>query len=137
MITRLVEGVHFFDLTYLPLSKVPGAIVQWRMKIESPEELVGQSLDLKLVDPNKVEATIFLRLTEDLTLQSRSHSNIQFKIDRIEKGYVEGSFSGTQLEYVSKKKKPSRTEDVTARFRVKLVEKDWKDKTLSRKRRSK
>lgn len=134
VITHMVEGYGFYDLTYLPLNSIPGVIVQWRMKMEPLEKLAGQDLDLNTVDPNKVNATVVLRLTEGMALQSQQRSKVHFKIDRIEEGMIEGSFSSTSLKYVSKKMKVSRTEDVTARFRVKLVEKKWTDDVRSRKR---
>lgn len=134
VITRMVEGYGFYDLNYRPLSSIPGAIVQWRMKMEPLEKLMGKNLDLNTVDPNKVNATVVLRLNENLTLQSRQDSTIHFKIDRIEEGKAEGSFSGTNLVYVSRTKEKTGKVDITARFRVKLVEKNWGDEMRSRKR---
>jgi len=137
VITRMVEGLGFYDLNYDPLSSIPGAIVQWRMEMKPLDKLVGQDLDLNTVDPNKVLPMVTLRLTEDLILQSQQKSNIHFKIDKLEEGFVKGSFSATDLEYISKKKEVAGKVDVTAQFRVRLVEKDWKDAVRSRKRSSK
>jgi hypothetical protein len=137
VITRMVEGYGFYDLTYRPLNSIPGAIVQWRMKMEPLEKLVGRDLDLNTVDPNKVAPTILLRLTEDLTLQSQSDSKIHFKIGRIREEFIEGSFSGTDLKYVSRTKEKTGKVNITAQFRVKLIEKDWKDEVRSPKRSSK
>ena len=127
VITTMVEGFGFYDLTYLPLSGVPGAILQWRMKMESLDKLAGNKLHLNTVDPNKIPPTVMLRLTEDLTLQGQPRSKVYFTIDRIGEGMIEGSFSATDLKYVSKETKETRTADVTARFRVKLVQKNLED----------
>ena len=137
VITTMVDGYGFYDLTYRPLGSIPGAGVQWRMKMKPLEEWVGENLDLNTVDPNLLHATVFLRLTEGMTLQSQSNSKVHFKIDRIEAEMIEGSFSATNLKYVSRTMKIPRTEDITARFRVKVVEQDWKDLIRSRKRSSK
>ena len=137
IITRLPKGFQFFNLTYAPMSAIPGAMVQWQMKVESPKKLVGQELDLNTVDFLKVRPMFLLRLSEDLTLQNQKDSDVHFKIDRIEEGRIEGTFSGTNLKFVSKKQKIDRTVDVTARFRAKLVEKRWEDDVRSRKRSSK
>ena len=98
-------------------------MIQWRMKLESLEQLVGQNLDLKTVDPNHIDPVVIFRMTQDLSVHGQQHSNIHFKIDRIEEGFVEGSFSGTDLMYVSRTKEVSHKVDVTAQFRMKLVQK--------------
>ena len=123
VVTHMLENVHFFDLTYFPMTVVPGAMVQWRMRLDSLEQLKGKDLDLNTVDPNKVGPLVLLRLTEDLSVQYQRHSNIHFKIERIEKGFIEGSFSATELEYVSKKKEVKGKVNATARFRAKLIQK--------------
>ena len=122
-VTHMLENVHFLDLTYFPMTVVPGAIVQWRMRLDSLEQLVGQNLDLNTVDPNKIGPLVLLRLTEDLSAQAQQHSNVHFKIERIEKGFVQGKFSGTDLKYVSKAKEVTGKVDITARFRAKLIQK--------------
>lgn len=119
----MLENVHFLDLTYYPMTAVPGAMVQWRMRLDSLEQLVGQNLDLNTVDPNKVGPLVLLRLTEDLSVQVQRHSNVHFKANRIEEGFVEGSFSATDLKYVSKTKEATGKVDITARFRAKLIQK--------------
>jgi hypothetical protein len=123
VVTHMLENVHFLDLTYFPMTAVPGAMVQWRMRLDSLEQLVGQNLDLNTVDPNKVGPLVLLRLTEDLSVHVQQHSNAHFKVDRIEEGFVEGSFSGTDLKYVSKTKEMTGKVDITARFRAKLIQK--------------
>ncbi len=123
VVTRMPFNMHFLDLTHLPAHLVPGAMIQWRMKLESLEQLVGQNLDLKTVDPNHIDPVVIFRMTQDLSVHGQQHSNIHFKIDRIEEGFVEGSFSGTDLMYVSRTKEVSHKVDVTAQFRMKLVQK--------------
>ena len=123
VVTHMLENVHFLDLTYFPMTVVPGAMVQWRMRLDSLEELAGHNMDLNTVDPNKVGPLVLLRLTEDLSAQAQQHSNVHFKIDRIEKDFVEGSFSGKELKYVSKTKEVTGKVDITARFRAKLIQK--------------
>lgn len=123
VVTRMIENVHFLDLTYYPMTVVPGAMVQWRMRLDSLEQLVGQNLDLNTVDPNKVSPMVLLRLTEDLSLHAQRHSKVHFKVDRIEEGMIEGSFSGTDLKYVSNTKEVTGKVDITARFRAKLIQK--------------
>lgn len=122
-VTHMPFNLHFLDLTYPHIRLVPGAMVQWRMKLDSLEQLVGQNLDLNTVDPNKIGPLVLLRLTEDLSAQAQPHSEVQFKIDRIEEGLIEGSFSGTDLKYVSKAKEVTGKIDITARFRAKLIQK--------------
>lgn len=122
-VTHMLENVHFFDLTYYPMTAVPGAMVQWRMRLDSLEQLVGKNLDLNTVDPNKVEPLVLLRFSEDLSVQYQRNSKAHFKIERIEEGFIEGSFSGNDLVYVSKAKKVTGKVDITARFRAKLVQK--------------
>ena len=134
VVTRLIEGFQFFDLKHVPMGAIPGAMVQWQMKVESPKKLVGQNLDLNTVDSNKIAPMVLLRLTDDLTLQNQKNSNVHFKIDRIEEDMAEGSFSATGLKYVSNKQKKEGKVDITAQFRVKLVQKNWVDAVRSRKR---
>lgn len=123
VVTHMLENVHFLDLTYYPMTVVPGAMVQWRMRLDSLEQLVGQNLDLTTVDPNKVSPMVLLRLTEDLTVHAQHHSTIHFKIERIYEDIVEGTFSGKDLKYVSKTKELTGKVDVTAHFRAKLIKK--------------
>ena len=134
VVTRLIEGFQFFDLQHNPMGSIPGAMVQWQMKVESPKKLVGQNLDLNTVESNNSDPMVLLRLTEDLTLQNQKNSNVHFRIDRIEEGMAEGSFSATGLKYVSNKQKKNGKVDITAQFRVKLVEKKWEDALRSSKR---
>ena len=123
VVTHMLENVHFLDLTYFPMTVVPGAMVQWRMRLDSLKQLEGKNLDLNTVDPNNVGPLVLLRLTEDLSAHARQYSNVHFKIDRIEQGFVEGSFTTKDLQYVSKTKKLSGKVDITARFRAKLIQK--------------
>lgn len=122
-VTRMVENVHFMDLNYVPKPLVPGAMVQWRMRLESLEPLVGKKLHLKTVDPNQLDPTVIFRITQDLSVRGKKHSNIHFKIDRIKEGFIEGSFSGKDLLYISRTKEVTGKVDVTARFRAKLIQK--------------
>ena len=98
------------------------------------EKLAGRDLNLNTVDPNKVAPTVLLRLSENLTLQSQRESKIHFKIEKIEEGFVKGSFSATDLKYVSKTKAVTGKADITAHFRAKLVEKTVSTSTNSGKR---
>ena len=123
VVTRMPLNMHFFDLTDLSTRLVPGALVQWRMKLESLEQLVGENLDLKTVDPNHIEPVVIFRITQDLSVHGQQHSNIHLKIDRIEDDIVEGSFSGKDLVYVSRTQEMTRKVDVTAQFRVNLIQK--------------
>jgi hypothetical protein len=124
-VTHMPFDLRFFDLTYPHKRLIPGAMIQWRMKmkLKSVEELVGQNLDLKAVDPNHIEPVAIFRMTQDLSMQGQQHSNIHFKIDRIENGFVEGSFSGKDLQYVSGTNELTGKVDVTAQFRAKFVHK--------------
>ena len=122
-VTRMVENVHFMDLNYAPKPLVPGAMVQWRMRLESLEPLVGKNLHLKTVDPNHLDPTVIFRITQDLSVRGKKHSNIHFRIDRIKEGFIEGSFSGKDLLYISRTKEVTGKVDVTARFRAKLIQK--------------
>ncbi len=97
--------------------------MQWRMKLESLEQLVVKYLDLKTVDPNHIYPVAIFRITQDLSVYGQQHSNIHLQIDRIEDDIVEGSFSGTDLMYVSRTQNVTGTVDVTAQFRMKLVQK--------------
>ena len=123
IITRMPFNMHFFELTYLAVHLVPEALIQWQMKLESLDQLVEQNLNLKAVDPNHIDPVVIFRMTQDLSVHGQKYSNIQLKIDRIKEGVVEGSFSGKDLLYVSRTKKETRKVDVTAQFRVKLVQK--------------
>lgn len=136
-VTRMDENVHFMDLNYVPRPLVPGAIVQWRMRLDSLKQLVGKNLHLKTVDPNHVNPVAIFRITQDLSARSNKHSNVHFRIDRIKGDFIEGSFSGKDLLYVSRAKKVARKVDVTARFRAKLVKKHWNTEVRSRKRSAK
>ena len=124
MVTRIKDKLHLMDLTHVPAKSFPGATIQWRMNLESIEKLVGQNLDL-----NKVKATdaapplAIFQLTNDLSAYSQEHSDMHFKIDGIEEGMIEGSFSGKNFMYVSMTKQVSHEVDVTAQFRVELDQK--------------
>jgi hypothetical protein len=122
-VTRMPFNMHFLDLTYPPKPLVPGATIQWRMKLESLEQLVGQNLTLKNVDPNKVGPVAIFRITPDLSVQGTENSIIHLKIDRIVEGFIEGSFSGKDLAFISRAKEERPKVDVTARFRAKLIQK--------------
>jgi hypothetical protein len=123
VVTRMPFNMYFFDLTDLSTRLVPGALVQWRMKLESLEQLVGQNLNLKTVHPNHIDPVVIFRMTQDLSVQGQPHSNIHLKIDRIEDDIIEGSFSGKSLVYVSRTKEVSHEVDVAAQFRMKLIQK--------------
>jgi hypothetical protein len=123
VVTRMPFNIHFLDLTNSSTSLAPGALVQWRMKLESLEQLVGENLDLKTVDPNHIEPVVIFRITQDLSVHSQQHSNIHLKIDRIKDDIVEGSFSGKDLVYVSRTQEVAGKVDVTAQFRVNLIQK--------------
>lgn len=123
MIIRIKDHLHMLDLTHYPMNSAPGAMVQWRMNLESTENLTGQNLDLNTVDPTKIGPLALFRLTEDLSAHVQPHSKMHFKIDRIEEGIIEGSFSGKDFMYVSMTKEVTHEVDVTARFRVQLDQK--------------
>jgi len=134
VVTRMPFDIHLLELTDLSMRLAPRVLIQWRMKLKSLEQLAGKNLDLKIVDPNHIEPVTIFRITKDLSVQGQQHSEIVFEIERIEDGIIEGSFSGTDLIYVSNTQKANQTTDVTARFRAKLVEKHWEDNVRSRKR---
>jgi hypothetical protein len=123
VVTRMPFNMHFLDLSYPPKPLVPGATIQWRMKLESLEQLVGQNLDLKDVDPNQVAPVAIFRITPDLSVQGQQKSDIHLKIERIVEGFIEGSFSGKDLVFISRTKEERHKVDVTAEFRVKLIQK--------------
>jgi hypothetical protein len=123
VVTRMPFNMHFFDLTYLPMSSVPGAMVQWRMKLESLEQLVGLNLDLKDMDPNQIAPVAIFRIPPDLSVQGNENSIIHLKIERIVEGFIEGSFSGKDLVVISRTNEERRKVDVTAQFRAKLIQK--------------
>lgn len=133
-ITRMRENVHFMDLNYFPRPLVPGAIVQWRMRLDSLQQLVGKDMHLKTLDPNHVNPVAIFRISQDLSARSNKHSNVYFRIDRFDGGFIEGSFSGKDLLYASRTTKESRKVDLTARFRAKLVKKLWSTEAHSGKR---
>jgi hypothetical protein len=120
-VTRMPFNMHFFDLTYPPKPLVPGATIQWRMKLESLEQLVGQNLHLKEVDPNHVAPVAIFRITPDLSVHGQQNSDIHLKIERIVEGFIEGSFSGKDLVFISRTKEERHKVDVTAEFRAKLI----------------
>ena len=124
-VTRMPFNLYFFDLTYPHKRLIPGAMIQWRMKkkLKSIEELVGENLDLKAVDPNHIEPVAIFRITRDLSAQSKENSITHLIISRIEEGYIEGSFKGKDLLYISGTKGATGKVDVTAQFRAKLVQK--------------
>lgn len=136
-ITRMHENVHFMDLNYTPKPLVPGAIVQWRMRLDSLKQLVEKNMHLKTLDPNQVGPVAIFRISKDLSARSNKHSDVHFRIDRFDGGFIEGSFSGKDLLYASRTKKIDRKVDVTARFRAKLVKKLWSTEAHSRKRDTK
>lgn len=122
-VTRMPFNLHFVDLTYPQIRLFPGATVQWRIKVGSLEQLVGENLDLKAADPNHIEPVTIFRINQNLSVQGQQHSNVHFRINRIKEGFVEGSFSGKDLQYVSGTNELTGKVDVTAQFRAKLVRK--------------
>jgi hypothetical protein len=124
-VTQMPFDLRFFDLTYPHKRLIPGAMIQWRMKIKikSVDDLVGLNMDLKAEDPNQIEPVMAFRMTEDLRAESMRDSNAHLKIDQIKNGFIEGSFTGKDLFYTSKTKGMIGKVDVTAQFRAKLVQK--------------
>lgn len=123
IVTYLVDNVYSLELTDSSRRLVPSALIQWRMKLESVDQLAGQNLDLKSVDPNRINPVAIFRITEDLSVRGKPYSKFHLKIERIEEGFVEGSFSGKDLWYASRTKEVAHKVDVTARFRARLIQK--------------
>jgi len=119
-VTRIKNNLHMIDLTFYPMSSFPGANIQWRMNMESLDQLAGQNLDLNTVDSTKIGPLVIFKLTEDITAHAQQHSPMHFKIDRIAEDFIEGSFSGKEFMYVSMTKEVTHEVDVTAQFRLKL-----------------
>ncbi|MDH3257756.1 MAG: hypothetical protein OEM27_09055 [Nitrospinota bacterium] len=120
MVTRIKGKLHLMDLTHFPKSSMPGASIQWQMNLDSVENLAGKNLDLNTVTPPAMPPLVIFQLTKDLTAHGQEQSDMHFKIDRIEEGMIEGSFSGKDFMYVSMTKEVTHEVDVTARFRVQL-----------------
>jgi hypothetical protein len=120
MITRIKDNLHMMDLTHFPKSSMPGATIQWQMNLDSVENLAGKNLDLNTVTTPGMPPLVIFQLTKDLTAHGQEQSDMHFKIDRIEEGMIEGSFSGKDFMYVSMTKEVTHEVDVTARFRVQL-----------------
>ncbi len=114
------DKLHLMELTQVPMKAVPGTTVQWQMTLDSVETLAGQNLDLNSITPEKAPPLSIFQMTKDLTAHSQEQSVLHLKIDRIEDGYVEGSFTGKAFMFVSMTKEMTHEVDVTARFRARL-----------------
>lgn len=116
-----VRDDHFLmELTQMPASSVPGATVQWQMKIGALESLSGSNLDLRSVDVSEMGPMSVFTLTDDLTAHGQEHSSMSMRLDKIADGVVEGTFVGSRFLRVSMTEEGSSEVDVSARFRAAL-----------------
>ena len=117
---RVREDHFLMELTPRSASSIPGATVQWQMKLAAIEELSGRSLDLHSVDRSDGGPMSLFTLTRDLTAHGQDDSGMTMRLDRIAEGTVEGTFTGTKFLRVSMTEEGANEVDVTAQFRAAL-----------------
>jgi len=113
--------------------KAPRGQIQWIMASNSLEELQGKEIDLSTVaneakagqyaDPN----VLFTLEKEDISVSpplTAAGNNLTIKISNIDDNYIEGSFSGSNLDYFSMPDKISKLVNISGGFRAKIYRKD-------------
>ncbi|OGW41689.1 MAG: hypothetical protein A2010_09785 [Nitrospirae bacterium GWD2_57_9] len=125
---------HFMiDYDTQSYQKAPRGQIQWIMTSNSLEELLGKEIDLstaaneakagQYADPNvsftleKEDINVYPPLTSE-------GNNLIIKINNIDSNYIEGSFSGSNLDYLSMSDNTSKSVNISGSFRAKIYRKD-------------
>jgi hypothetical protein len=111
----------FLSLGAHPITEVPGGIVQWRMGLASLDHLAGRQLDLSDVRDSATEPVVQFVLSDDASATQDLDSRFLLRIERMGRGYVEGSFTGRRFNYVSLERDDVHDTDVAGTFRARVV----------------
>lgn len=124
---------HFMiDCDAQSYQKAPRGQIQWITASNTLEELQGKEIDLSKVaneaktnqfaDPN----IMFTLEKEDITVYpplSSEGINLTLNISSVDSNYIEGSFSGSNFNYLSSSDNISKTVNISGNFRAKLYRK--------------
>ena len=125
---------HFsIDCDAQSYQKTPRGQIQWVTGSNSLEELQGKEIDLSKI-ANEAKANqfaepniLFTLEKEDITVYAplRSESNnLTLNISSVDSNYIEGSFSGSNFNYLSSSDNISKTVHVNGSFRAKIYRKN-------------
>ena len=119
------DNWHFIGLGQDPMktnivTAVPTAGIQWRMRLGNVKELQGRKIDLSDMNDDKLLATAIFTLTQDIGVTPDINSEIKLEITAVSENYVEGTFAGKNLTYVSMSQDIYKKVDVSGSFRAKI-----------------
>ncbi len=111
----------FLSLGTGHLTEVPGGVVQWRMGLTRLDRLAGRQLDLSDMRHSATEPVVQFVLSDDASATQDLDSRFLLRIERVGRGYVEGSFTGRRFNYVSLTRDDVHDADIAGTFRARVV----------------
>lgn len=111
----------FLSLGTRHLTETPGGVVQWRMGLSRLDRLAGRQLDLSDMRDSATEPVIQFVLNDQASATQDLDSHFLLRIERVMRGYVEGSFTGRRFNYVSLARDEVHDADVAGTFRARVV----------------
>jgi hypothetical protein len=111
----------FLSLGARHITAVPGGVVQWRMGVTRLAGLAGRQLDLSDMRDTATEPVVQFVLSDDASATQDLDSHFLLRIERVARGYVEGSFTGRRFNYVSLARDEVHDADVAGTFRARVV----------------
>lgn len=104
------------------VTAVPSASIQWRMKLEDLTALEGRVIDLDEVNhPDLAGPIALFELTDDISAFNSVGSTITVTVSKVSDGFVEGTFEGRGLSYVSGTKDAFKTVNTSGSYRARIL----------------
>ncbi len=100
------------------LQSVPSAAIQWRVQLKHIQDLQGKEIDLGDVNNKKLAAAVNFTLTSDVRVTPMKGSEIRIVIKSVDDNFVEGSFEGKNLPYISMTRDILKNVSVSGKFRA-------------------
>lgn len=119
--TSTNDDRSFLSLGTHHITEVPGGVVQWRMGLTNLNHLAGRQLDLSDMRDTATEPVVQFVLSDQASATQDLDSHFLLRIDRVMRGYVEGSFTGRRFNYVSLERDDVHDTDVAGTFRARVV----------------
>jgi len=112
--------LKFLDFSPMPVSGIPELSIQWVMKFDALDDLVGKPLNLDEVNTGDTLPALSLVLPDQVYVRNDTESILTFQIDSLADGYVAGSFVGKNLVFDTQGKEEYRRVVVSGEFKVKV-----------------
>ena len=91
------------------------------MGLTNLNHLAGRQLDLSDMRDTATEPVVQFVLSDQASATQDLDSHFLLRIDRVMRGYVEGSFTGRRFNYVSLERDDVHDTDVAGTFRARVV----------------